>query len=572
MVQAAEDFQQARRQANLERLMARLTGRSVDLLSYQDVRQALRVERLGQRELKEIPVESILGSVDRYQDFTRSYLPRRDDLKSRWTGVKVKADDMTGWPPIEVYQVGEVYFVMDGNHRVSVARQLEMGTIQAYVTEVITRVPLTADMQPDDLLVQAFYADFLEKTQLDKSHPDADLAVTSGGAYQALEEHIQVHRYFMGLEEDREISLSEAAAHWYEAVYIPVVNLIQVRGMLREFPARTETDLYLWLSDHRGELENGLGWEVSSEAVLGDLTTKHSPRPARRLDRVSRKLVDALLPDEIEPGPEPGEWRRERLSGRPSGQVFQDILVPVNDLEQGWENVDQAVLIAQREGGRLLGLHVLSEEGEAGSPESLALQESFTARCREAGVEGRLTFQPGPIARRISDLARFADLVLLNIAHPPGESVWQRLSSGLRTLILHSPRPILGVPRRAAPIEKALLAYNGSSKSQEALYLGATLAQSWKIRLVVVTVVRSQPRAEELLDRARDYLTRQKIEAAYIHLIGEPAERILAAAEIYDCDTIILGGYGAQPVVEMVLGSTADRVLQDCRRAVFICQ
>jgi nucleotide-binding universal stress UspA family protein len=569
---AIEDFRQARRLADLEMIMARLTGRSVDLLSYQDVRRALRVESLGGRELKEIPVEAILGSVDRYQDFTRSYLPRRDGLRSRWASVKVVADNLTGWPPIEVYQIGEVYFVQDGNHRVSVARQLGMSTIQAYVTVVKTKVPLTADLEPDNLLSKALYADFLEKTRLDAAYPDLNLETTSGGAYQSLEEHIGVHRYFMGLEQGREIPVPEAAAHWYETVYMPTVNLILARGMLREFPTRTTTDLYLWLSDHQGELQDSLGWEISAEAVVEDLTSKHSPRPSRWLDRIGRKVVDTLLPDEIEPGPEPGEWRRERLSGREPGGVFQDILVPVENMTQGWESLDQALMIAKREGSRLLGLHILSAGEAPGTPETQAIKEVFETRCREAGIEGVLTFQLGPIARRVSDLARFADLVLLNISHPPGDTIRERVSSGLRTLILRCPRPILGIPHQAVPFEKALLAYDGSPKSEEALFLAATLAETWGVELVVVTVGGSETRSARHLDHGRDYLDSHSITADYIHLSGDPAERILAAADIHNCDTVILGGYGARPVIEMVLGSTADRVLQAGNKAVFICQ
>jgi len=103
-----------------------------------------------------------------------------------------------GLPPIEVYQIGEVYFVQDGNHRVSVAYQLGARYIQAYVTEVQTRVPLTPDVQPVDLILMAEYADFLEGTRLDELRPGADLRTSIPGQYQALSEHIDVHRYYMG--------------------------------------------------------------------------------------------------------------------------------------------------------------------------------------------------------------------------------------------------------------------------------------------------------------------------------------------------------------------------------------
>src|SRR3990170_6985301 len=131
---AVRDFQRARQQAALEAIMARLTGRSVDLLPYDEVRQKLRAREAGLRELKDIPIEAIVGSVGRYLDFTRSFLPKHDSDGDRWTRVYVAVDGQSGLPPIEVYQLSEAYFVRDGHHRVSVARQLGAEHVQAYVT------------------------------------------------------------------------------------------------------------------------------------------------------------------------------------------------------------------------------------------------------------------------------------------------------------------------------------------------------------------------------------------------------------------------------------------------------
>ena len=104
----------------------------------------------------------------------------------------------TGVPPIDVYQIGDSYFVMDGNHRVSVARQMGATYIEAYVTECRTRVPLSPDDDPNDLIVKAEYADFLENTKLDQIRPEVDLQVTTPGQYWELETHIEAHRFFDG--------------------------------------------------------------------------------------------------------------------------------------------------------------------------------------------------------------------------------------------------------------------------------------------------------------------------------------------------------------------------------------
>jgi hypothetical protein len=123
---AIDDFARARRRADLEKVVASLTGKSADLLSFEEVRRKVRGVRGNRRILKDVPLDSIVGSVGRYEDFTRDFLPRRDSDKERWARVELLANDSAGLPPVDLFQIGDVYFVNDGNHRVSVARQ--MGT------------------------------------------------------------------------------------------------------------------------------------------------------------------------------------------------------------------------------------------------------------------------------------------------------------------------------------------------------------------------------------------------------------------------------------------------------------
>ncbi len=287
-VSAIQDFHEARRKAAFERILSRLTGRSPDLLSYEDVRKKLHAVEIPRQELKDIPLGSIVGSVGRYHDFTRSFLPKLQSSSQRWARVKSVSEGAAGHEPIEVYQIGEAYFVKDGNHRVSVARQSGAETIQAYVTPVETAVPLEADVQPDDLILKAEYADFLDHTHLRDLRPGADLALTVPGEYARLEEHIRVHRYFMGLDQRREIPYPEAVAHWYDQVYQPVADVIRERGLLRDFPDRTEADLYLWISEHRAALEFAV-------------------RPAHRHPRSGPRPGAALQPPPAAPGTAPGQ-------------------------------------------------------------------------------------------------------------------------------------------------------------------------------------------------------------------------------------------------------------------------
>ena len=568
---AVRDFQRARHKAALEDIMARLTGKSADLLSYEDVRQKLKARGTTARKLKEIPLDAIVGSVGRYTDFTRSFLPRRDSDQQRWARIQVAATGLVGLPPIEVYQIGEVYFVLDGNHRVSVARELGATHIQAYVIEVHTKVPLRPDVQPDDLILKAEYADFLERTRLNELRPEADLSVTVSGQYRALEEHIEVHRYFMGLEQEREIPYEEAVGHWYDEVYLPVVQAIRERGILRDFPGRTEADLYLWVSEHRVALEQALGWEIGPEAAAADLVAQFSPRPQRIVARVGEKILDAVTPDGLKAGPPPGQWREEELEACEYDRLFADILVPVSGEEMGWYALEQALEVARREEARLYGLHIVPSEAQRDGREAQAVQAEFNRRCQAAGILGELAVEVGGMARKICERARWTDLVVVNLAHPPAPQPIARLSSGFRTLIRRCARPVLAVPT-ASHLDRVLLAYDGSPKADEALFVATYLSCRWGITLVVLTVIETGRTTSETLARAQGYLETHSVQATFVKESGSVAEAILKTAEEHESDLIIMGGYGFSPVLEIVIGSAVDQVLRTSRQPMLICQ
>jgi nucleotide-binding universal stress UspA family protein len=569
---AMRDFHQARRRAALEEIMARMSGKSVDLLSYEDVRQKLKARGSTPRGLQDIPLNAIVGSAGRYTDFTRSFLPRRDSDKDRWARVKAKVTDLEGLPPIEVYQIGEAYFVQDGNHRVSVARELGATHIQAYVTEVRTKVPLSPDDQPDDLILKAEYAEFLDHTHLDALRPEADLSVTVPGQYQALEEHIEVHRYFMGLDQKREISYTEAVTHWYDEVYMPVVQVIREKGILRDFPGRTEADLYLWVSEHRAALEKALGWEIRPEAAATDLAEQSSARPGRAVARVSAKILDVITPDELESGPSPGEWRRGHLASHQDGHLFSDILVPVSGHESGWHALEQALEVARREEGRLHGLHVVSSEAERSSTKAQAVQAEFNRRCEAAGIRGKLAIEAGGVARKICERNRWTDLMVVNLAYPPPPQAVARLSWGFRALIQRCASPILVVPGASSPLDRALLAYDGSPKANEALFVATYLSGRWNISLAVVTVMENGNSASETLIDAQRYLESHSVHATYVQESGPIPEMILKTAEEQRSNLLIMGGYGHNPLVAVVLSSKVDQVLRTSRQPMLICR
>src|SRR5689334_14855089 len=224
---SARHFQKARMQAFWQEVWALLRGKSIDLLGFEEVKHRLRLRDERYLGLRDVELDKIVGSVGRYKDFTRSFLPRTNAVRSRWQRLDAMARGAEGFPPIEVYKVGASYFVIDGNHRVSVARQLGAKTIEAYVTELPTSVPFEPDTQPDDLLIKEGYADFLRKTHLDQLRPGSQVLLTEPARYRELIEHISVHKYYMGINLAHDITWDDAVVSWYDNVYMPVIELIR---------------------------------------------------------------------------------------------------------------------------------------------------------------------------------------------------------------------------------------------------------------------------------------------------------------------------------------------------------
>jgi hypothetical protein len=264
------DFDRARRKAFIQGILSLLTRKSLDLLPYDQVREQLRLHGRRFRGLQEVPLDQIVGSVGRYRDFTRTFLPRSSDLRERWASVEDRVVRVGGLPPVELYQVDDAYFVRDGNHRVSVARAQRAPSIEAYVWEYPSLVPLTPDDDLNDLLIKREYVVFLERTRLNRLRPDQRIEFTAPGRYRDLLEHIEVHRHYLGQERGREVPYQEAVTGWYDNVYLPIAQAIGEYDVLSRFPGRTEADLYIWISRWQHELSERYGKPVSAkEAVDG---------------------------------------------------------------------------------------------------------------------------------------------------------------------------------------------------------------------------------------------------------------------------------------------------------------
>ncbi len=485
---ALNDFRRARRRAVVHDLLARVTGHSDDLIDYENLDASLMPTENHERHQEEIPLDAIVGSVGRYSDFTRDFLPRKESDEDRWAQVKVAMLELGGVPPIDLYRVGKVYFVLDGNHRVSVARKIGWKTIAAYVTEVHSEVEISQSDKPDEAIIKARRVAFMKRFGLDDIRPGHDLHVTVAGQYRVIEEHIEQQRQSGGgAENGDESDIRTATAEWYDTIYLPVVNRIRERGVLKDFPGRTETDLYVWLMQHRDALQNALGWDIQVQEAAADITLLQSRQSGPALARLSRRIKRQIR-KRFESSPLPGTWRQTRNSVTNEDRLFREILVPLPGTPDSWNALTQAQTLAELDGAHIRAVHVVAGEKDKQNPVAMQVESEFEQWRAETGLPGEIAIGTGPVGTVICDRVHWTDLVVLHMEHPPDSGPLARLGNGLISLIRSSSRPILIVPWAATELARPLLAYDGSPKADEALYIAAYMAGCWQRPLTVLIV------------------------------------------------------------------------------------
>lgn len=285
-VTAGQDFSRARTRETFSRFLNALRPQNQDLLSLNEVRSYLRPRKETYRGVHPVPVDRIVGSEGRYRDFNKGFLPRRDALRGRWTSIdKAHLRDVT-LPPIRLYEIGGVYFVRDGNHRVSVARSQGVQAIDAEISTLDTEISIDPKMTSEDLkrrVIDYEKENFYETTDFLEWTDGYDLNFTETGRYDEVQKHIHGHKYFLDQKQESEVPLEEAARSWFANVFKPVVDAIRKAGIISRFPRRTVDDLYVWIVKHWHFLKEQCGEEYPAEEAARDFASRYGVGPWRRL-------------------------------------------------------------------------------------------------------------------------------------------------------------------------------------------------------------------------------------------------------------------------------------------------
>jgi hypothetical protein len=267
---AQDDFNRARRRRALSQLAARLRGEPSDvnlILPFEEVVAALGQTGRTELGLRTIPLDSIVGSVDRTRDFDRSFRPTSGRPRERWERIAGAQRRGEAMPPISVYRIGDLHFVRDGHHRVSVARALGRTEIDAYVTEVHTRVGADGGISIGDLPLKSHERVFLERVPL-PPEARARVRLSDPWRYAELAEGVEAWGFRAMQNLGELMSREQVAEAWYRHEYLPVVETLREAELIGR---GTEAEAYIRVVTERYRLMRTHDW---NEDILARLRSQ----------------------------------------------------------------------------------------------------------------------------------------------------------------------------------------------------------------------------------------------------------------------------------------------------------
>jgi hypothetical protein len=289
---AQGDFSRARRARLLADIGRRLRREPDDvglILPFEEVIEALGVVGREDLGLKIVPLDAIVGTVDRAADFDRGFRPTSPRLRSRWERIAAAQRRGEALPPISLYKVGDLYFVRDGHHRVSVAKSLGRQDIDAYVVEIQTRVRLGADLRVGDLPLKDHERLFRERVPLGREER-ARIAVSDPWDYGRLAEAVEAWGFRAMQDRGSYMDRREVAHLWFTAEYLPVVEMLNAGELIER--GETQTDAYMRISAMRYRVLRTHDW---SDEVVEELRRREERARRRRRrpppDRARRRKI-----------------------------------------------------------------------------------------------------------------------------------------------------------------------------------------------------------------------------------------------------------------------------------------
>ena len=289
-----EDFNKARNKALFNDIQHFLSPEEVSLISLNDVKQLMKPTNETYVGMKVIPIDKVVGSEGRYNDFDNHFFPKSSHLRMRWEHVDEAALKDIILPPIKVYEISGLYFVRDGNHRVSVAKARGTEFIDAEVVSLQSEIKLNRPENMQDIIRQIIYYEkrvFYSETNFGDITDYWCLDFTRTGRYDVIYNHILTHKYYINQNREEEVSMEEAVNSWFNTVYLPIVTSVRKCHILHKFPKRTLADMYVWIVRYWDSLKHTFGDDIPIDRVVQDFG-KHYQLPLyKRIKNFFTRIV-----------------------------------------------------------------------------------------------------------------------------------------------------------------------------------------------------------------------------------------------------------------------------------------
>ena len=196
--------------------------------------------------IKEIPLDKIVGSVEKYSYFDKNFVPKNDIVKQRWINIYVGYMMDSMLPPVILYKIKDDYYVYDGNHRVSVAKFLNFASIEAEVEEFLP----TKDTK--DKVIYREHMFFEKETGIE------EIILSEPIKYKYLREEIESYTALLSKRRNRDFSLREGAEKWYKEVFLPIKGLLEENNIAKS-QKKNISDIFMFLLDHKYYLSKNEG-------------------------------------------------------------------------------------------------------------------------------------------------------------------------------------------------------------------------------------------------------------------------------------------------------------------------
>lgn len=297
--EAESDFARARNKALFNEIQHLLTPEEAAMISLKAVRKVIKTQSETYIGMKVIPINKIVGSEGRYRDFDNQFFPKRSIIKERWEHVDEAVIKDIVLPPIKVYELGGLYFVRDGNHRVSVAKSKGVEFIDAEVVSLQTEIKLSPARTLNGMMKQIISYEkrnFYFETNFGDITDYWVLDFSTAGQYDVIYNHILTHKYFINQNQTEEIPMEDAILSWFNNVYLPVVTTIQKYKIMKYFRKNTVSDLYVWIITFYDELKKKFGDELPLEQIVHNIKRE---KKFSLLSRVRNFIKKYILKKEI---------------------------------------------------------------------------------------------------------------------------------------------------------------------------------------------------------------------------------------------------------------------------------